>query len=96
MIIPNDPSDRLQSAILQFRRVGSKSWSEGRYLPPATTTSEIINFANITEDVFGYINVEWDVSNLADGEYELEARTIDVLPALVMFRIFMTIITRNT
>jgi hypothetical protein len=70
-------TSRLESVGLYFRRVGSIDWSQGRYLPsPTSTSSQIINFALLTEDSFGYISVDWDVSNLADGEYEIEANTI--------------------
>lgn len=73
----SDPSYRLQSAGLWFRRVGSASWSQAFYRPiPSSTTGQIIDFTTLNEDNFGYINVAWDVSSLGDGEYELEARTI--------------------
>lgn len=64
-----DALARLEDVSIWFRRKGTVKWSR------ALANGEEINLANYTEDSMGYVSVDWDVTPLGDGKYEVEGRT---------------------
>lgn len=70
-VIVNDITSRLQAAGLWFRRIGSADW-----LQAMNSSNLTIDFTSLPEDSFGFISAAWDVTNLGDGHYEIEARTV--------------------